>query len=175
MFWPSRTHLPCTVRLIAEVGFVVTVSVTVFFCEPAITVPTGITDVRLDWVIVSEMVSLFCTVQVTVQPPPCLHVTVPVTVLWWALAAPATPTTAKPRARTSVTTRDTARWPVPLRRRSAPSRGASDRRSRGAAEVIRVLPGVGGRLCCPPRSPIERDVGGASTAQRLKKMSRDSA
>src|SRR6476661_10687439 len=108
MLLPSRTHLPVTVRLTAAVGFVVTVSVTALVWEPDSTVPTGRTDVRLDAVMVSEMVSLLTTVQVTVQPPPCLHVTVPVTVLWWALAAPATPTTAKPRARTSVTTRDTA-------------------------------------------------------------------
>src|SRR5690348_219136 len=102
MLLPSRTHLPVSVRLRAEVGFVVTVSVNVRVCDPASPVPTGTMDVRLDAVIVSGIVSLLTTVQVAVQPPPSLHAVLPLIVLWCALAAPATPTTAKPTARRSV-------------------------------------------------------------------------
>ena len=103
-------HLADSVSVSGEVGLVVTVSVNVRVCAGVSCVPTGTTPGRLDAVIDSVRGSLLTTVQVTAQPPPVLQATVPVIVLWCALAAPAMPTTAKPTARTSVTSLETPRW-----------------------------------------------------------------
>src|SRR5215213_10601360 len=93
------------------VGLAVIVSENVRVCRDVSVVPIGTTDGRLEPVMLSVMVSLLTTVHVTAQPPPpVLQATEPVMSLWWALAAPAIPTTAKPTARTSVTILDTPRW-----------------------------------------------------------------
>src|SRR4051794_21409937 len=86
-------HLADSVSVTADVGLLVMVSVKERVCAAVSVVPTGTTDGRLEAVIVSEICSLLTTCQATDQPPPVLQVTVPETVLWWALAAPAMPTT----------------------------------------------------------------------------------
>jgi hypothetical protein len=97
---------------VAVVVSLVIVSVNVRVSEASSVVPTATAAGRLDAVILSASRSLLTTRHVTVQPPPEAHATVPEMVLSQALADPATPTTAKPTARASVTTLDTARPPV---------------------------------------------------------------
>ncbi|PKH41886.1 hypothetical protein CXG46_08510 [Nocardioides alpinus] len=150
-------HLAPSVSVRGEPGLVVTVSVKVLVCRAPSWVPTATTP-RLEDVIVSVICSLLTTVHVTAQPPLDAHATLPEMVLWWALAAPAMPTTAKPTATTSVSTRliarGTRRWPAfsPRRLELVPwvSEG-SDGRACGADVMVQLLPRLPGQTLRLPR------------------------